>query len=125
MNYNQFMEELQKYYGLYPENSKIPQYVKGYLQRDIDETKLDRLFRFVTYHHSHRFGAPGIAEIEKSISEALYKKKGEDVHSTSFTPHDIGRSNTPEEDMAIQQLMNKEGLFNSFKEKIRNSRFKG
>jgi len=111
------MEELQTYYGLYPDESQVPNYVLGYLQRDIDETKLDRLFRFVTYYHPHRFGAPGIAEIEKSISDALYRKKGEDVHSIGFTPQDIERPNTQEEDEAISNLM-KQGLSKTFKEYV-------
>ncbi len=102
MTYNQFMEEIQTYYRIYPKDSKVGNYVQGYLARDIDEAKLDRLFRFVTYHHPHRFGAPGIAEIEKSISEALYKKKGEDVHKISFyTTQEKERPNTPEEDEEI------------------------
>ena len=105
MQYDDFMKEIQLYYGLYPEKSAVPSYVLGYLQRDIDELKLDRLFRFVTYHHPHRFGAPGIAEIEKSISEALYKHKGEDVHSANFTPKDNERPNTLEEDIKIGKLM--------------------
>ncbi len=106
MNYNQFMEEIQIYYDIYPKGSKVGNYVQGYLERDIDETKLDRLFRFVTYHHPFRFGAPGIAEIEKSISEALYKKKGEDVHKVSFyTTQEKERPNTPEEDVQIGALL--------------------
>ncbi len=106
MNYNQFMEEIQTYYGPYLGTSKVGNYVLGYLQRDIDETKLDRLFRFVTYHHPFRFGAPGIAEIEKSISEALYKKKGADVHKISFyTTQERERPNTPEEDVQIGALL--------------------
>ena len=120
MTYDIFMEEIQKYYGIYPEGSKIPQYVLGYLQRDIDETKLDRLFRFVTYHHPHRFGAPGIAEIEKSISEALYKKKGEDVHSSNFRPYDSERPNTQEEDMKISKMMGEHGLSDAFNKHVGN-----
>jgi len=113
------MQEIQKYYGGYKENSAVPQYVFSYLQRDINESKLDRLFRFVTYHHSHRFGAPGIAEIEKSISEALYRKKGEDVHSSNFTPHDTERPNTQEEDKQVAELF-KQGLSEAFKKQVEN-----
>ena len=105
MNYNQFMEEIQTYYGTYPKDSKVGNYVQGYLERDIDETKLDRLFRFITYNHPHRFGAPGVAEIEKSISEALYKKKGEDVHKISFYIQEKERPNTPEEDVQLGALL--------------------
>ena len=105
MNYNQFMEEIQTYYGTYPEGSKVGNYVLGYLERDIDESKLDRLFRFVTYHHAVRFGAPGISDIEKSINEALYKKKGEDVHKLGFhTTEEKERPNTPEEDEKMSLL---------------------
>ena len=121
MTYTQFMDELQKYYGLYPENSYIPKYVVGFLQRDIDESKLDRLFRFVTYHHPYRFGAPGIAEIEKSISDALYKKRGEDVHKIEmYTTEEIERPNTSEEDKQIHQLFNKKGLSKAFEKEIKN-----
>ena len=110
MTYDIFMEEIQKYYGIYPEGSKIPQYVLGYLQRDIDELKLDRLFRFVTYHHPHRFGAPGIAEIEKSISEALYKKKGEDVHAINdYTTMEEIEILTPEEMKEGEELLKAAG----------------
>ena len=121
MTYTEFMEELQKYYGLYPQDSYIPKYLLGYLQRDIDENKLDRLFRFVTYHHPHRFGAPGIAEIEKSISEALYKKRGEDVHKIEmYTTVEIERPNTAEEDELIQRLCNEKGLSKAFRKEIKN-----
>ncbi len=106
MNYNQFMEEIQIYYGTYPKGSKVGNYVQGYLERDIDETKLDRLFRFVTYNHPFHFGAPGIVEIEKSISEALYKKKGEDVHKISFyTTQEKERPNTQKEAEQIKLLL--------------------
>ena len=118
MNYKEFMDRIQDYYGGYKEGSKVGGYVVSYLKRDIDELKLDRLFRFVTYHHPHRFGAPGIAEIEKSISEALYKKKGEDVHSSNFKPHDTERPNTLEEDIEMGKLM--KDLRKTFDEQVKN-----
>lgn len=99
------MVEVQYYYGGYPENSKVGDYVMKYLQRDIDERKLDRLFRFVTYNHAVRFGAPGISDIEKAINEALYKKKGEDVHKVGFySTEEKERPNTVEEDIALNEL---------------------
>ena len=82
MTYKTFMEKIQEYYGGYPENSIVQRYVMGYLKRDIDEKKLSRLFRFLTYNHAVRFGAPSISDIEKSIYEALRNKKGEDPHKT-------------------------------------------
>lgn len=120
MKYTDFMHELQNYYGLYPEGSQVPNYVLGYLQRDIDETKLDRLFRFVTYSHPHRFGAPGIAEIEKSISDAIYKKKGDDVHSSNFRPYESERPNTQKEDIAIGELMKKHGLSDALRKHMKS-----
>ena len=105
MEYTDFMHEIQTYYGLYGEGSKVPNYVLGYLRRDIDEGKLERLFRYVTYNHAVRFGAPGISDIEKAINEALYKKKGEDVHKLGFyTTEEKERPNTPEEDEEMVKL---------------------
>ena len=104
------MDRIQDYYGGYQEGSRVGGYVLGYLKRDIDETKLDRLFRFVTYHHPHRFGAPGIAEIEKSISEALYKKKGEDVHAIhDYTTMEEIEILTPEEMKEGEELLEAAG----------------
>lgn len=125
MNYKEFMNRIQDYYGGYQEGSKVGGYIVSYLKRDIDETKLDRLFRFVTYHHPHRFGAPGIAELEKSISEALYKKRGEDVHKVSHSTTMENADPLTDEEMqeGAELLEASGGLSGMMKDLVKDKRF--
>ena len=82
MKYKEFMEQIQNYYGGYPDGSKIHVYVMNYLKRNIQEDKLQRLFYFITFSHAVRYGAPDISDMEKAIYNALRSGKGEDVHQT-------------------------------------------
>jgi len=120
------MDRIQDYYGGYKEGSKVAGYVYSYLQRDIDEGKLDRLFRFLTYYHPYRFGAPGIAELEKSISDALYRKKGEDVHIVkNYTTIEGTILLTDEEKEESDILLKAEGGLNNMLNKLTKAkRFK-
>jgi hypothetical protein len=112
------MNQLQDLYGAYPEESRIPDYVMAYLKRDIDEKKLTRLFRFITYSHPVRFGPPGIAAIEKSINDALYRKKGEDVHKNQVftTGEEMDFGSEEEYQEGVKLLKEKGGLSNMLEE---------
>lgn len=85
MTYDEFLKEVQEYYGPYPLDPKIGSYVKAYLKRDINQDSLETLRRYVFYSHPHRMGPPGIAAIEKANREALYNHKGSDTHKPVIT----------------------------------------
>lgn len=80
MEINTFFTSLENYYGPYKGDSKVKEFVRRYILRDIDPLKYDKLLRFITYYHASRFGAPGISDIEKAIKEAIKDGKGSDVH---------------------------------------------
>lgn len=110
MTYQEFMELAQRYYGPYPENGEVSKFVMAYLRRDIDETKLDRLFRLVTYSHGHRFGPPGIADIEKAITEAIRSGRGTDVHKIGKGNPDLLEVSDEEYKQGISILSQTGGL---------------
>mgnify|MGYP006300359549 CR=1 FL=1 len=135
MTYEQFMQRLQDYYGPYPGKgkdqkgkdipSKVPDYVIAYLRRDVDEQKLERLFRYITYSHPARFGPPGISDIEKAIEQARYKGKGEDVHRGA-EPYQMPEVDipTPEEQREAERMIQEAGgLRNMFRNMVRERRF--
>ena len=117
MTYKEFIDKIQEYYGSYPKESKIGGYVLSYLKRDIDEEKLDRLFRYLTYAFPHRFGSPGIADIEKAITEAIKNHKGEDVHkiktfTTSEEEYTIDDKEYEEGKKLLEEAGGLSGIFN-------------
>ena len=116
MNYKSFLTELQNYYGPYPENSKLPNYIFTYLKRDIEEKRLPLLFRYVQYSHSHRFGAPGISDIEKSIYDAIRNNKGIDVHKnknpeTKIKEKELTKDELIEGEKLLKELGGLTGIF--------------
>jgi len=106
LNYQEFMKELQLYYGGYEQGSRIPTYVMAYLKHDIDEEKLNTLFRYITYYHPVRYKAPGISDIEKAIYEAIRNNKGSDVHKIEITKIELEELTEKEKQMNEEFLRN-------------------
>jgi hypothetical protein len=125
LTYKELTEKIQDYYGSYPEGSKIGNYVMSYLKRDIDESKLDKLFRYVTYFYPHRFGPPGIADIEKAINESIYKHKGDDVHKIKkYTTSELETITEEERKEADKLIEQAGGLTDMFGKVVEANRFK-
>lgn len=60
----EFAEKMQEYYGAYSE--KVVDHVLDYLERDVDDEALDRLYRETLYNHPRNFGPPDVAALEKA-----------------------------------------------------------
>ena len=126
MTYSDFASIIQNYYGPYSKGSKVGDYVMSYLQRDIDESKLDKLFRYITYSHPYKFGPPGISEIETAIYEALKKHKGDDVHKIKdfTTSEKIEPESAEEYKQGAEMLDNAGGLRNMLSTLVKSKSFK-
>ena len=82
MTYPEFLDKIQDYFGSYPDNPNVGGFVMAYLRRDIDASRLPKLFRYLTYSHPTNYGAPDIAAIEHAIKWARENDKGSDVHKS-------------------------------------------
>ena len=90
LDYKTFITKIQEYYGYYPAPKEestpgIGDFVMAYLKRDIDEEKLNTLYRYLTYSHPVNYGPPDIAAIENAVIWALKNNKGADVHQVNPT----------------------------------------
>lgn len=81
----EFMEQVQRYYGSYEDRPRVADYVYAYLMRDIEQSKLSQLFRYITYSHPVNYGPPDIAAIESAIGWAIKNVKGADIHKPRTT----------------------------------------
>lgn len=118
MSVNDFMERLQDYYGPYKEGTKVGAYVKKYIETEMDESKLPNLFKFITYSHGHRFGPPGISDIEEAIKEALKTGKGIDIHKTKIKEYEEKEIPVEELEEGKRLLEEAGGLGGLFKKAI-------
>lgn len=80
MNYEQFLEHLQAYYGGYRDGTKAGSYVLRYLKKDIREDMLSTLLETVLYYCRLSDYAPGISDIEYSIRKAGEEGKPKIFH---------------------------------------------
>jgi hypothetical protein len=116
LTYQDFMDHVQDYFGAYPEKSHVPDYVMAYLKRDIDEERLNVLFRYLSYSHPVNYGAPDIAAIESAVIWGLKNNKGSGVHKSKASdksPQLVPAALTSEEEAIC------DGILKDLKKKVR------
>lgn len=89
MRHDQFITEIEAYYGQYPRGQK--KYIDNYLRRTFGESSLSSLFGLVLKNCSSRYGkAPDIEAFEKlsaDVEEALkYKQPDLNVKAIEDKP---------------------------------------
>lgn len=77
----QFISMIESYYGKYKSDSSR-EFVLNYIINEIKPERLFDLFRYVSYVHRLRDGAPGISDIEYSNKLAIENNRGYNAKKT-------------------------------------------
>lgn len=137
MTYEQFLKEIELYYGPYTKkkkgkdgkdiiiNEKVRKIVLSYLKNDIKENMLDTLRRYIFYSHPLNYGPPGIAAIEKAIDKAIENKRGPDVRiqhvQNKYIPPVYDGPISKDEREEVDKFLAKGGISGMLKKNVNKS----
>lgn len=97
MNIDNFVEQLEMYYGEYTnKNNRVKLMLKAYL-KDFKQDRLPDLLKLVMMNHAVNYGCPDIAAVEKAYDYALKNKKCQDMKFIPPTNYKVEDMPTEEE----------------------------
>ena len=125
MTINQFIDQVEGYYGVYPEKMhRVKVMTEAYL-KDFKEEKFPELLKLVCMHHAFNYGPPDISAIEKAYEHAQKNGKCGDLKKIKATNYILDDVPTAEELQNQKKLMESgefKGMMDQFNEKIRAKR---
>ncbi len=105
MTIDQFVEQIESYYGEYQEkNYRVKVLLKGYL-KDFKQAKLPELLKLVMMNHAVNYGTPDISAVEKAYDYALKNNKCQDLKYLAPANYYIEDTPTEEELAKTRELI--------------------
>jgi hypothetical protein len=95
----QFFEQIQDYYGNYPEN--VLKHVAAYVRAEYKPGQLKALKKYAQRHHPIRYGPPDISD----LSKAWYFRRQDQAREYSDAPPPIEDPRTPEDKEKVEKLL--------------------
>jgi hypothetical protein len=124
MTVDSFIAEIEKYYGSYPDKmERVKTLTKAYL-RDFKTEKLPELLKLVFMNHSHNYGCPDIAAVEKAYEHAQRNNKCQDLkimRATNYFIDDVPTEEEIEETLKLIESGEGKSLSLLFDDKIKQN----